>query len=602
MMSNIKFTAIILLIFLVSASCNNFNNKKNKEDAFEEKELKADKMQWWKDAKFGMFIHWGVYSVPAGIYKGHKVKGGGEWIMCFGKIPVEEYKGYAKEFNPVNYNPKAWADLAKETGMKYVVVTTKHHDGFGLFDSKVTNWDVVDATPYKKDLIKPLVDAFRNDSLKIGFYYSQAQDWVHKGGGAYFKKATLGWPNPDSMKIDAYTKKHRGHWDPLQNGDFDEYLNNISIPQVKEILSNYGNIDILWWDTPAEMNPKRADKFLNIIKEYPNLITNNRLNNSIYKGYEGDLTTPENFIPATGIPGKNWEVCMTMNNTWGYKSYDTNWKSSYDLIHKLSEIVSKGGNFLLNVGPNAKGEIPNATIKILKEIGKWMDRNGEAIYGTKANPFSYLNWGQATLKGNKLYLHVVKWPKNNTLTLPLKNKTIKAYPLTEKEKLLEIKQDNDKIYITVPDIPTDPVLPIIVLEFEGNPKTPEIPTMKIKSKVSSEQNDYPVENLFDNNFDSKWIAQSTKDKAWIEIDLGQPQNIIKLAIVEPWHAWNNHHQKIELLVKKEGKWITVFKDTTPGNGFSKEFPPVTGQYFRLNITGDNNEPPALNEWMLFANN
>ena len=297
-----------------------------------------ERMQWWEDAKFGMFIHWGVYSVPAGIYNGKDIPGG-EWIMNNAKIPVAEYKKYASEFNPVNYDPEAWVKMAKDAGMKYIVITSKHHDGFALFDSKVTEWDVVDATPYGKDLLRPLVKACKKEGIRLGFYYSQAQDWNHPGGAAY-----------------------GGHWDPAQDGSMDEYLDRIAVPQVKEILSNYGDIDILWWDTSVGMTKERAEKFLPILKEHPRLITNNRLGG----GIKGDTETPENFIPPTGFPDRHWEVCMTMNDTWGYKSNDHNWKSGKDLILKLSDIASKGGNLLLNVGPTSKGEIPPTKHRTVK--------------------------------------------------------------------------------------------------------------------------------------------------------------------------------------------------------------------------------------------
>ena len=250
-------------------------------------QIKTNRMAWWEEAKFGMFIHWGVYAVPAGTYNGKQIDGLGEWIMHRGKIPVKEYKAYAKEFNPVKYNPEAWAKLAKEAGMKYLVITSKHHDGFALFDSKVTDWDIVDATPYGKDLLKPLADACRKEGIKLRFYYSQAQDWNHPGGAA-----------------------GGGHWDKAQDGSMDEYIDKIAVPQVKEILENYGGLDILWWDTPTDMTKERAEKFLPVIEKYPQLITNNRLGG----GYEGDTETPEQFVPATGYPGRHWEVCRTIIN------------------------------------------------------------------------------------------------------------------------------------------------------------------------------------------------------------------------------------------------------------------------------------------------
>jgi alpha-L-fucosidase len=421
-------------------SCSG-TGRENGEDV--KKDLPHDKMDWWKDAKFGMFIHWGVYSVPAGVYKGHKINGIGEWIMNSAKIPVAEYRQYAKSFDPVKYDPVDWVKIAKDAGMKYMVITSKHHDGFALFDSKVTDWDIMDASPYKKDILKPLVKACRDNGMHIGFYYSQAQDWVHPGGAAYRRPAAYGWPNPDSTRIDKYTKEHDGHWDPAQNGDFDKYPDEIAVPQVEEILSNYGKIDILWWDTPKNMTKERAEKFLPVISKYPDLITNNRLGG----GIKGDLETPEQFIPATGFPGRNWEVCMTMNDTWGYKSWDDNWKSGEDLLLKLSEIVSKGGNFLLNVGPTSEGLIPQESIDRLKYVGRWMKVNGDAVYGTTASPFPYLPWGRATKKDNMVYLHVYDWPKDQQLILPVKNKVRKAYLLANPQKNLPVKSKNGKSFI-----------------------------------------------------------------------------------------------------------------------------------------------------------
>ncbi|NLE38632.1 MAG: alpha-L-fucosidase, partial [Pirellulaceae bacterium] len=218
---------------------------------------KAADMEWWRDARFGMFIHWGVYSVPAGTYRGEKIPWIGEWIMLRGKIPVAEYKEFAKDFNPVKYDPDAWVRLAKEAGMKYIVITSKHHDGFALYDSKVSDWDVVDATPYGKDLLRPLEEACKKHGMKLGFYYSQAQDWTHPGG------AKSGYDEGTG-------------WDKAHDGDFDEYLDKIAIPQVREILSGY-DIDVLWWDTPRWMNKERADRLLPLLDLRPGIVWNNRL-------------------------------------------------------------------------------------------------------------------------------------------------------------------------------------------------------------------------------------------------------------------------------------------------------------------------------------
>jgi len=402
------------------------------------------RMKWWREAKFGLFIHWGVYAVPAGTYKDKQIGGIGEWIMNRGKIPVAEYQQFAKQFNPVKYDPDAWVRLAKEAGMKYLVITSKHHDGFALFDSKATDWDVVDATPYGKDLLKPLAEACRKHGIVLGFYYSQAQDWNHPGGAAA-----------------------GGHWDPAQDGDMDEYIRTIAVPQVREILSNYGKLGVLWWDTPTNMNKERADLLLPLLALQPDIITNNRLGG----GYGGDLTTPEQHIPATGIPGRDWETCMTMNGTWGFKSYDHNWKSTETLLRNLVDIVSKGGNYLLNVGPTAEGEIPQPSIDRLQEVGAWMKVNGDSIYGTTASPFPRLPWGRCTKKvsGNRatLYLHVFNWPTDGKLLIPgLRNRVRRARLLATDESL-RARLTPDGVVIDVPAEPLNTIDTVIVVRTRG---------------------------------------------------------------------------------------------------------------------------------------
>jgi alpha-L-fucosidase len=530
------------------------------------------RMQWWKEAKFGMFIHWGVYAVPAGTYNGKQIAGIGEWIMNRGKIPVAEYKAYAKEFNPVKYDADAWVKMAKDAGVKYMVITSKHHDGFGLFDSKVTNWDVVDATPYGKDLLKPLVAACRKHGVKIGFYYSQAQDWNHPGGAA-----------------------SGGHWDKAQDGDMDKYLDEIAIPQVKEILSNYGDIDILWWDTPTNMTPERARRLQEVVMQYPKLILNNRLGG----GYKGDTETPEQFVPATGFPGRNWETCMTMNDTWGYKSYDNNWKSTTVLIRNLSDIASKGGNFLLNVGPTAQGEIPAPSVERLGAMGKWLKKNGEAIYGTTASPFPYLSWGRATRKGQKLYLHVFNYPQDNHLPVPMDNTITKAWLLNNPSQSLSTKWEGGRSVIRLPKQAPDTINTIVVVEFTGEPQVLPLPMQgKVATVTSQKSPAEKPENITDQDRRTRWEAAKGEYKATIEINLGMPVAIGSFSVDEPWHPWDNRSQHMELQYQHNNEWKTITTFKTNGTGQLLTIKPVMAQRFRLVIANEGVEP-ALLDWQLY---
>jgi len=414
-------------------------------------EQKNARMKWWREARFGMFIHWGVYSVPAGTYKGQRFDHIGEWIMLDGKIPVAEYRAYATEFNPVNYDPDAWAQLAKDAGMKYVVITSKHHDGFALFPSEVTDWDIADASPYGKDLIGPLAEAVRKRGLKFGLYYSQAQDWVHPGGA----------------KAHGY-KSDKG-WDPAHNGDFDEYLEKIAIPQVRKILTRY-KPDILWWDTPVEMNPERAAKLVPLLALRPGIVTNDRLQRP---DYPGDFGTPEQKIPDTGMD-RDWETCMTMNRTWGYKSYDHDWKSAETLIRNLIEAASKGGNYLLNIGPKSDGTIPDESIERLQAIGRWMKVNGESIYGTVASPTQRPPWGRITTKpGEKsttLYLHVYDWPANGKLPVAVSNEVIECRLLADQDRALTVdRSEKEGLTVELTGERPDPICSVVRLKLAGKP-------------------------------------------------------------------------------------------------------------------------------------
>ena len=527
------------------------------------------KMQWWREAKFGMFIHWGLYAVPSGKW-GEKTTYG-EWLMHTAKISRAEYSSLAKQFNPTKFNAEEWVKIAKAAGQKYMVITSKHHDGFAMFKSS-DPYNIVDATPFKRDILKELADACRKNDMKLGFYYSQAQDWYHPGGALSGNQ----------------------EWDETHRGDMNQYVDSIVIPHVKEIMENYGDVAVVWWDTPLNVTPEMAKRIAAVIKKYPNLITNNRLGG----GIGGDLETPEQFIPATGFPGRNWEVCMTMNGHWGYNAYDDQWKSTTDLLQKLIDITSKGGNFLLNVGPNQYGVIPEVCQQNLKEIGDWLKINGDAIYGTQASPFPFLSWGRATRKGQTIYLHLFNWPKEGKLIVPIGNKIKKAYLLADSTSSLNVKAGKGNSMIQLANYAPDKMASVVAIQIEGEPVVQSIPSASKMVVASSSDDVAKLRTLTDGDPKAGWKAAKGEKTATLEIDLGVPTAIQSLSLVEPWHPWSNVTQKHDLQYLEGTEWKTIFKGQTEGTGLTKLFTPLMAQKFRLILENVKFEP-AVNELILF---
>lgn len=391
-----------------------------------------DRMNWWRDAKFGMFIHWGVYSVLKR----------GEWVLFNEKIPKAEYRKFSDKFLPEKYNPEEWVSLAKEAGMKYMVLTTRHHDGFSLFDSKVSDFTAPKSAA-KRDLIKEYVEACRKNDMRIGFYYSLA-DWMYD---SYF----LG------------PEKDPNGWEKLV-----EYVH----AQVRELMTNYGKIDILWYDgrgpyTAEQWKSKELNEMVR--KLQPEIIINER------SGTPEDFDTPEQKIPRHPsefeMPGRDWESCMTLNDHWGYCENDTNWKTSAEVIWNLASCCAGGGNYLLNVGPKPDGTIPEESVRILKEVGKWLKENGESIYGTKEGKDRFF-LGRTTLKENKLYIHTFYWYKEFAIA-DCKIDVVNAYLLKDGTKVDFIKEDERIVFKNLPETPPDKLNTVIVLEYEGKIETIE---------------------------------------------------------------------------------------------------------------------------------
>ncbi|MBS0028192.1 alpha-L-fucosidase [Chitinophaga sp. 2R12] len=398
-------------------------------------------IQWFKDAKFGLFIHWGLYSQLAGKWNNKRYYGSGEWIMFQAGIPVKEYEQVAKEFNPVNFNADEWAQLAKDAGIKYMVITAKHHEGFAMYDSKASDFNIVEATPYKKDPMKALADATRKRGIKFGFYYSQFVDW-HEPNGA-----------GNERDFDESKKNYQLYYDQK------------AIPQLKELLTGYGPLGIVWFDLPGGLTKAETQKLIDSLHALqPQSLFSSRVGQGLgdYKDF-GDSEVPP--VPIKGA----WESIYTHNDSWGYIEHDMNFKTSTEIIQLLANVASKGGNLMLNVGPDGKGNIPFYSIKYLKETGKWLAVNGESIYGTTYGFIPAQPWGVTTAKPGKLFLHVLNKPQNGKLLVPdFTNQVSNVYALDGKRKL-NFKRNDKDIVIDIPSSTGATANNVLVIEYSGAP-------------------------------------------------------------------------------------------------------------------------------------
>lgn len=393
--------------------------------------------------RFAMFIHWGLYSQAGGIMRGERYYGLTEWIMKNSKTPTAEYLAMAKDFNPTAFDAREWIRTAKAAGVKYIVITTKHHEGFAMFDSKASDNTITKKTPFKRDPLKELADAAAAEGIGLGFYYSQFQDWTEPNGGGN------DWEfDPGKVKFDTY---------------FDKKV----IPQVTELLTKYGKLREIWFDTPGTMGAEYSKRLYDLVKRYqPECLVNSRIGN----GY-GDYTSPpdSDVLPAS-LARNDWEAVFTHNDSWGYSNFDQDFKSTSDLIYLLALSASRGGNFMINMGPDEKGRFPAAATERLLGVGKWLKANGESIYGTERSPIPQTPWGVVTQKPGAMYLHIFNRPSDRMIVVPnMAGVTVRGASLLADGRPLTAIARDDEALITLPaDLPADRDI-VVKLAIDGKP-------------------------------------------------------------------------------------------------------------------------------------
>ena len=434
-MKNKTFSLILICFtWIVAAQAQDMENSWDKNISRNE----HPNIQWFKDAKFGLFIHWGLYSKLGGVWMDKNYYGSGEWIMNVAKANADAYAEEAANMDLLDYNPEEWAMLAKKAGIKYVVITAKHHEGFTMYDSKVSDFTIVKSTKYGKDPMLPLSQKIREQGIEFGFYYSQFLDWHEPNGGGNR------WDFDESKK------------------DYQEYYSRKAIPQLKELLSNYGPLGTIWFDMPGGLTYEQTKSLVDTLRKIqPNCLFSSRVGQGL--GDYRDFGDSE--VPGRPIHGA-WESIYTHNDSWGFIAHDKNFKSPKEIIQLLAEVASKGGNLMLNVGPDGKGAIPAYSRKYLLEVGKWLDRFGDGIYKTTYGFIPRQPWGVTTSKPGKLYLHIFDLPENHQILVPGMNVDIQhVYQLDSGEKL-SWNKNNDDLTVTLPVL-TDSRNTVVVVEYAG---------------------------------------------------------------------------------------------------------------------------------------
>lgn len=439
------------------------------------------RVAWWRDARFGMFIHWGIYSLPGGEWKGKRVDGYAEHLMRKEKIPRAGYLELAHQFNPVKFDADKWVKAARQAGMRYLIITAKHHDGFAMYNSKVSDFNVVKQTAWKHDPMADLSAACKKYGIKFGFYYSHAFDWEHPDAPGN----DWDYKNPGG-DLNLYGGRDWYDLHPELLPKAVRYVDEKAIPQIKELLNLY-HPDILWFDTPQKLPLSENIRILQAIRETdPNVVVNGRLARSANLNmgdYRNTSDRPAEFFPVDG----DWEAIPTTNESYGYSKYDKSHKPLGFFIQLLAKSASRGGNLLMNIGPMGDGEFAPEDVNILNGLAKWMNKNSESIYKTTKTPLPFQSWGVSTRRGNLLYLHVFNWPINNNIIVGgIKSDISRAYLLADpSKKELSFKRiDSLDVRINVPSQASDQANTVIVLETKGAIQTDSVRLLSGSSVIN----------------------------------------------------------------------------------------------------------------------
>lgn len=528
-----------------------------------------ERIKWWREGRFGIFIHWGPVSI-----KGTEIG----WSRG-NQVPVEIYDNLYKQFNPVKFNPAQWARLFKQAGAKYVVIVSKHHDGFSMFDSALTDYDCMN-TPAKRDFIGELVKACKSQGLRVMFYYSLC-DWYHS---QYLPKPT-------------YIEDPPGH-----QRDFNRYL-DFMFGQIRELCEKY-HPDGIWFDGGWEHSAEewRSQELFQLIHSIlPKAIINNRAN------LPADYDTPEQEVGAFN-PHRAWESCITLGTQWAWKPNDRI-KSLKECLRLLIGCAGGDGNLLLNVGPTPEGEIEERQAQRLKEIGAWLAKYGESVYGTRGGPFMPGDWGASTHRDNYIYLHIFKWDKekDGLEFPPIEKKILKSMVLTGGK--VEVRQNEKGILLKVPPEYRSELVTVVKLVVEGTVKDimprpgPSLPSLTAKaSNVFQNMPAFGADKAVDGNEATRWATDYGTYSAWLEVDLGKPEKINGVKIIEAVEFGERVKRfAIEYRIEEGGEWKAILMGTKIGENFYRRFMPITARYWRLNIL-EATEGPTLYEFRLLTKN